>query len=218
MAGMWMQMSFSLWWDLEHYHRLELYYFTEWGKWMTTFTITVLVLGHIWYKAEDPQDIKLGMWWKWCSWLYTMTLWWDIIITTVFWGFLLPTTNFGEVFYGHPWGEFKLMTDHIFPLFFMLVDWFLNAITFEKQHIWPNLIPMTLYALVNLTYVKVKGKVIYPGMTWDSFLSILLVLCGYPVGIGFWYLICWLTDKKLFRFLKKKGLRPDSNSLLEQIQ
>ena len=97
----------------------------------------------------------------------------------------------------------------------MLVDWFLNAITFEKQHIWPNLIPMTIYALVNLTYVKVTGKPVYPGMTWDSFLSVLLVLVGYPVGIGLWYLVCWLTDKKLTKFLKKSGLRPAQPDLID---
>ena len=132
MAGMWLQISFSLWWDIQHYGRLELYYFTEWGKWMTCFTMTLLVLGHIWYKPVDPEATELGMMWKWCSWFYTMTLWWDVIITIVFWSFLLPTTNFAEVFYGHPWGQFKIMTDHIFPLFFMLVDWFLNGISFEK--------------------------------------------------------------------------------------
>ena len=77
---------------------------------------------------------------------------------------------------------------------------------------------MTIYALVNLTYVEVTGKAVYPGMTWDSFLSILLVIAGYPIGIGLWYLICWLTDKKLFRFLKKSGLRAESPDLLDQIQ
>jgi len=99
---------------------------------MTTFTCTLLVIGHIWYRPTDPEAIELNMLWKVCSWFYTMTLWWDVIITIVFWGFLLPTTNFGEVFYGHPWGEFKLMTDHIFPLFFIGTDWFLNGISYEK--------------------------------------------------------------------------------------
>jgi hypothetical protein len=133
MMALWMQMVFSWYWDLAHLHNSELKYFTEWGKYMTCFTFSLLVMGHIWYKPVDPKDTDPHMMWKYCSWFYTMTLWWDVIITLVFWTFLLPTTNFGEVFYGHPWGEYKLMTDHIYPLFFMLVDWTLNGISYEKN-------------------------------------------------------------------------------------
>ena len=145
------------------------------------------------------------MYWKWCSWLFTMTLWWDIFISVVFWSFLLPTTNFAEAFYGHPWGEFKIMTDHIFPLFFMLVDWMLNGISFEKNHLWINLIPCTIYLLVNLTVVKLSGIVIYPGMTWDSFLSFLLALVAYPFAICLWYLLTWCTNKKINKFLRSNN-------------
>lgn len=203
MMGMWMQITFSIYWDLEHMHASELKYFTEWGKYMTCFTCTLLVMGHIWFKPADPQSIELGLMWKLCSWFFTMTLWWDIIISFVFWSFLLPTTNFGEVFFGHPWGEFKLMTDHIFPLFFLSIDWMLNGITYEKTQIWPNLIPTTIYAFVNLTVVKVSGQPVYPGMTWDSFLSVLLVLIAFPCGIGLWFLLCWCTNKKITKILSK---------------
>jgi len=205
MMGMWMQITFSLYWDLDHLHASELKYFTEWGKYMTCFTASILVFGHIWYKNVDPYSLELGMFWKWCSWLYTMTLWWDIIITFVFWSFLLPTTNFGEVFYGHPWGEFKLMTDHIFPLFFMSIDWFLNGISFEKNHVWVNAIPCTVYLFVNLTVVKVSGEPVYPGMTWNSFLSVILALFAYPFGIGLWFLLCWCSNKKITKVLRRNG-------------
>jgi hypothetical protein len=132
MTGMWMQMTFSWYWDADQMHESELQYFTEWGKYMTLFTFTLLVFGHIWFKdGVNPESIQLMEWWKWCSWIYPMCLWWETIITIVFWSFLLPTTNFGDVFAGHPWGEFKLMTDHIFPLFFLLCDWALNAFYFE---------------------------------------------------------------------------------------
>ena len=92
---MWMQLTFSWYWDLSHMHSSELKYFTEGGKYMTCFTISLLVVGHIWYKPVDPYSTELNMFWKYCSWFYTMTLWWDIIITFVFWSFLLPTTDFG---------------------------------------------------------------------------------------------------------------------------
>lgn len=202
---MWMQLTFTWYWDLANSHQSSLKYFTEWGKYMTLFTITLMVMGHIWHKPEDPYSVKLGMWWKWCSWMFTMTLWWDIIISFVFWSFLLPTTNFGDEFYGHPWGEFKLMTDHIFPLFFMLTDWFLNGISFEKNHLWPNIIPCTIYLFVNLTVVKVSGKPVYPGMTWNSFLSVLLALMAFPFGMGLWFLLCWCSNKKITKVLRRNG-------------
>jgi hypothetical protein len=75
---------------------------------------------------------------------------------------------------------------------------------------------MTIYALVNLTFVKVTGKIIYPGMTWDSFLSVLLVIIGYPIGIGLWYLLAWCTDKKLNKILRKSGTQ--RLDLIDEIQ
>jgi hypothetical protein len=74
---------------------------------------------------------------------------------------------------------------------------------------------MTVYAFVNLTYVEVTGKAVYPGMTWDSFLSVLMVIIGYPFGIGIWYLICWGSNKKLTKFLQKAGTRYVQSDLID---
>lgn len=89
------------------------------------------------------------------------------------------------------------MTAHIYPLFFLGTDWFLNGISFEKTQIWPNLVPVTVYAFVNLTVVKESGEAVYPGMTWDSFLSVMLVVVCYPCGVGVWYLLSWCTNAKV---------------------
>jgi hypothetical protein len=43
MTGVWMQMTFTWYWDLDQNHSSELKYFTEWGKYMTLFTMTLLV-------------------------------------------------------------------------------------------------------------------------------------------------------------------------------
>lgn len=93
--GIWMQMTFSWYWDLAHLHASELKYFTEWGKYMTLFTMTLLCMGSIWYKpGQDPYSTEPMMMWKWCSWIFTMCFWWETVITIVFWGFLLPHTAF----------------------------------------------------------------------------------------------------------------------------
>ena len=68
---------------------------------------------------------------------------------------------------------------------------------------------------MNLTYVKVTDTIIYPGITWDSFLAVLIVILGYVVSIGLWYLLAWCTEKKLTKLLRKSGTqRPD---LLDEI-
>jgi hypothetical protein len=100
---------------------------------MSTFIYTLLVLSHVWSPRQaDASDISLMMWWKWCSYLWTMVLWWNVIITLVFWGFLLPTTDFAQRDSWHPWGAAKLSLDHILPITVTLIDWSMNAFVYDK--------------------------------------------------------------------------------------
>ena len=115
---------------------------------------------------------------------------------------MIPITNFHEAFEGHRWQEFKLMSDHIWPLFFCLIDWSLNGFVYEKQQLWPSLTIIVIYGLFNLTLVETTGHVIYPGMTWDSFLAWLEALIVMPVGILLWYLIYWATNWKIRKHIK----------------
>lgn len=73
------------------------------------------------------------------------------------------------------------------------------------------------YGLVNLTIVKVTGFIIYPGMTWNSFLSYLLAFSAVPASIALWYFLAWCTNKKTLRFLKKhiENLPVDLRSEIE---
>lgn len=64
---------------------------------MTTYTYTLLVLAYLYApKDEDENSVNLMMWWKWCAYLWTMILWWNVIITISFWGFFYPYTEFTE--------------------------------------------------------------------------------------------------------------------------
>lgn len=103
---------------------------------MSTFIYTLLVLGHIWSPSvEDPANPKLMMWWKWCSYLWNMIFWWNVIITICFWGFILPTTDF-ELLGSKPWGTAKLCLDHILPISITLIDWTMNAFVYDRQQIY----------------------------------------------------------------------------------
>jgi len=130
-----------------------------------------------------------------------MILWWNVIITLVFWCFLLPSTDFANRENVHPWGAAKLCLDHILPITITLIDWSLNAFVFDKQHILTQMPVFVFYGLVNLTIVMITGFVIYPGMTWNSFLSYLLALGAIPAGFAIWYFLAWCTNKKTLRLL-----------------
>ena len=97
---------------------------------MTTIVYTLLVVAHTQSPKEvDPKNPSIMMWWKWCSYLWPMILWWNIIITLVFWLFI----DFGDA---SIWPKSKLILDHLLPVAVSGIDWFLNAIVIEKQHIW----------------------------------------------------------------------------------
>jgi len=89
------------------------------------------------------------------------------------------------------------------PITITLIDWSLNAIVYDKQHILTQLPVFFIYGMVNLTIVKITGFVIYPGVTWDSWLSWLLALSALPASILLWYFLAWCTNKKTLRLLKK---------------
>ena len=132
---LWLQWLFDLYWQCTYDSLcIEVQYFTIWGQCMTTFTYTVLILAHIWSEKSDPNDPKMMKWWKVSSYLWTMVFMWDIFISMMFWGFLLPT-DFQDQFANHPWGETKVFSDHIIPCFFVTCDWFLNGIIIERNQV-----------------------------------------------------------------------------------
>lgn len=145
----------------------------------------------------DPQ-YRRG--WKLCSWLFTMTLWWEIIITIVYWSF----------FHGKFKGnkdvvtaaeqillEIKNITDHLVPIVCLIGDWILNSISCEPRQFWPNLIPISLYLIVNFIVVKGTGQILYPGLTWDSLETLWIALIGFLILPIIWFVMCWVTNKKL---------------------
>lgn len=127
-----LQFTYDMYLSRQYKFMWEMQYFTIWGANTTTFTFCVLVLGHIFTNPTNPEDVSLNMWWKVCSWLFTMTFLWNIIITICFWGFLLPTTDFANDFIGTRWKEASLLADHVIPLACSLMDWCLNGINFER--------------------------------------------------------------------------------------
>lgn len=69
--------------------------------------------------------------------------------------------------------------------------------------------------MVNLTVVKTTGHIIYPGMTWNSLVSWLLVIVALPSTGLFWLLISWCTYKKTICCLKKHKHRLPNDLRIE---
>ena len=103
----------------------------------------------------------------------------------------------GNTFMGNYWN----FCDHLFPIVFLVIDWFLNRIYFEKNQIYANMLVFFIYGMVNLTVTLVGGKPVYPPMSWDSFGSVCFALVMFPLAIGFYFAFYFLTKCK-FRKMK----------------
>lgn len=137
---------------------------------MTTITCTFLLVGMLMYKPDKDlaNDTSAFCWWKWCSYCFQMNFFWNILISILFWGFILPTGEYVVVTHGKVNMEVKFALDHTTPCLFLTIDWFLNGISFEWYHMVPNTCIMYMYGLVNWSYCVVTGIEIYPVLTWDS--------------------------------------------------
>ena len=97
----------------------------------------------------------------------------------------------------HFWNLF----DHLFPFIFLSVDWFFNKIYFEANQVYFNLFVFFVYGMCNLTISEVRGKPVYPPMSWDSVVAWAFALAMIPLALGFWVGLYYLTKCK-FRCLK----------------
>lgn len=93
------------------------------------------------------------------------------------------------------WLEFM---EHICPFGLTTIDWILNPMRYEKSTVAINLIVVSLYGVLNITFTKVTGSPVYPPfITWDSPLSWTIGFALIPLFAGVFYLEYWLTNIKL---------------------
>ena len=143
----------------------------------TTITLTVMVLGHFFYKpygGDLAWEQSPFCFWKWASWLFQFNFFLDLIITIFFWCYLIPFSTFEEECQSTynldhlRMCAFNLCLNHTMPFLWLFIDWFLNGIFFEWTHMVPNSLFLLLYVLSNLWYVKSSGQIVYSHITWDS--------------------------------------------------
>lgn len=177
-----------------------LQYFTIWGMWLTTTYFIYAFVSLLRYrKKEDQLKDSDSIWhtWKWLSSLFMTAVMWQSVISIVYWSVLYEDDKerVGNTFMGNYWN----FCDHLFPIIFLIIDWFLNRIYFEKNQIYANMLIFFLYGMINLTVTYARGKPVYPPMSWDSFGSVCFALVMFPLAIGFYFAFYFLTK---FKFRK----------------
>jgi len=115
-----------------------------------------------------------------------MTFEWNFIISLIFWTMLYPFETHGTGDRLNRWLGFM---DHICPLGYVTIDWFLSGMKYERTSIAVNIFVVTLYGILNITFTKVTGSPVYPPfITWDSPLSWTIGFALIPLFAGVFYL------------------------------
>jgi hypothetical protein len=125
-----------------------------------------------------------------------MSLLWEVIICSCFWGFIVPSGDFIAIS-GTTNKIIKETLDHSMPLILLTLDWVFNSIGFEYAQILTNILATLCYGLINYLYVTLKGEIIYPILTWDSVTADLLALALIPIICLLNWLLILCTNYKI---------------------
>jgi hypothetical protein len=95
--------AFAFMWALSLYHLITnkeptLYFFTNWGIFLTCITYTLFVALYLrtWFAKESHLERNRTRFytpwllWKWCIFFYETTYSFELLITTFFWSVLFP--------------------------------------------------------------------------------------------------------------------------------
>ena len=147
------------------------------------------------------DDSSCGHWWKWNSYLFQWAFFWEVIISSCFWGFIVPSGD-SMAYTGTPNKIINESLDHSMPLILLTTDWCLNGIGFEYAQILTNILVTMVYGLINYLYVTLKGETIYPVLTWDSVTADLLALALIPIICLLNFLLVLCTNYKISKINK----------------
>jgi len=134
--------------------------------------------------------------WKWSTVLSQMALLYEVIVTIVYW----------TVIHGMAWElkskmgklvPFIMIANHTVPIFLVLIEFCLNSLVYEISFLYVAELPVIIiYGIINLILTKVKGKPVYPVMSWDSVESVLFAVGILPILILIAYLLRSLSNYK----------------------
>jgi hypothetical protein len=83
------------------------------------------------------------------------------------------------------------------PCLIMIIDWALNGICAEPQHLIVNIVFIATYLVLNLCVVKAINQTIYPRLDWETSSTLWVLIILVPVVTSLWFGLCWATNAKL---------------------
>ena len=107
-----------------------------------------------------------------------MTLIFELIVTIIYWSVLHPYLDLSD--YGLL-VNICLRTDHSIPFGLLFVDFWLNSCEYEWKHLWIEMPVLYFYGMVNLISTKKNNEPVYPPMSWDSLVSVVIAFSFLPV-------------------------------------
>ena len=149
-----------LWqYDDETELHLPLVYFTNWSLYVTIVYFllnSVAYLRHPKNKTTLPEGEATGSFWKWCSFLYTLSFAANMMTTLIFWLVLYPELiKTRQMKYG--W-----VSLHGGPLAFTFIDFALNRIIIERNQWVLVLLFGLIYAVMLAIFTVSDDHYIYP--------------------------------------------------------
>ena len=121
-------------------HDPTLYYFTNWGIYLTAITYTLLAYATFksWFSSPPDHNASQNQvnlyndnfyspWlnWKWSIFFYETSVTFEIMITIFFWGVLFPIMlSDGDT------PDMFTFIDHIMPIVILTIDYTMNRIPF----------------------------------------------------------------------------------------
>lgn len=145
----------------------HLIYLTQWGVWLTFFT---LVFGNLARKPRTQiKNKRICRFWKVWTILYELTFVMEFTITLVFWTILYSgddKCNSKSPVGIHEIECVNYLGDHCVPIFCLLCDYTINVQPLVKRHVWIVIFAIILYLIVNISATFYRGEPVYAPMDW----------------------------------------------------
>jgi len=132
---------------------------------------------------EEKEEDKFSIFraWKWYIYFNEVALVVETLVSLFFW-LLLYKDMVKNPRYEDPVKYLELIIDHIL-IIFLLLDFMVSTVPFVRRHI-KAMVPIGVsYLTLNFIVTKYQGRPIYNVISWDSWLSMLILAITLLVSV-----------------------------------
>lgn len=168
-------------------------------------------------KPDQDSDNKYNPFklYKWAIILFNIAFMYEVVIVVGFWTIILP----GILLVEQPHSSSVPLSfiivaggmDHSLPLVVLLIDFSINCVPIIWRHFFISFAVGLVYMLMNMIY-SVDVKPVYPVLTWQGPLGVILPILIMAVTFGI-----HLLTQKCNKFKLKKYKKASALSQLDMI-